>query len=272
MNEAKMTNNIEEFVLTEDIVDRFFETMMENGRQAETVKVYRRALAELTDFLPDDQVITVERLEDWRDYLDGKGYAPSTVNLWASAVNSLMRYCGFERARLHHTQLEPREAQPELSRSEYLQFLTKVREIGTEQEYLLIKVFATMDISIRDLPRITAEAVSRGKVTLPGEREKDIPACLKGELEHYIEKAGIKSGAVFITRSGNPLDRSNIAKSIRVLAGKAGISQEKCCPRALHKLYRRTRDDIWKGLEAMYDQSYESLLNTEQLIIGWDVG
>ncbi|MCD8300255.1 MAG: site-specific integrase [Clostridiales bacterium] len=272
MSEQKTIYTGEELSLTPELVDRFFETMISNGRQEETVKVYRRALDELIDFLPEDQTITLDRLESWREYLDGKGYAPSTINLWASAVNSLMRYCGFERTRLHHTQLEPRDAQPELSRSEYLSFMAKVREIGSEQEYILIKVFATMNITIRDLPNITVEAVGKGCVKMSGGREEEIPVCLLKELDHYIKENGIMEGPVFVTRSGNTLDRSNIAKSIRILAGKAGIEQEKCCPRALHRMYIKTREEIWSGLEAMYDQAYDSLLNTEQMLIGWDVG
>lgn len=272
MSEQNLIYTDEALPLTPEVVDRFFETMIKSGRQEETVKVYRRALDELTGYLGDDQTITLERLVNWRDYLEGKGYAPSTINLWSSAVNSLMRYCGFERTRLHHTQLEPRDAQPELTRSEYLSFMTKVRQIGTEQEYILIKVFATMNITIRDLPCITVEAVREGQVKMSDGRVEEIPVCLKRELTHYVRQNGITGGPVFVTRSGNPLDRSNIAKSIRILAGKAGIEQEKCCPRALHRMYVKTREEIWQGLEAMYDQAYDSLLNTEQMLIGWDTG
>ncbi len=270
MTSREIYENGEDLVLTPELIDGFFESMMKNGRQGETIKVYRRSLMELYDFLPEDKVVSPARLTSWREQLEDKGYAPSTVNLWASAVNSLMRYCGYERARLHHTQLAPREAAPELTRSEYLQFLGKVREIGTEQEYLLIKVFASMDMTIKDLPHITAEAIRQGRVDLPGGDSEEIPECLKDELLHYTKVNRISSGPVFVTRSGNPLDRSNIAKSIRILAGKSGIPQDKCCPRSLHRMYQRTREDIWKGLVTMYDQAYDSLLTTEQTMIGWD--
>ncbi|MCC8141133.1 MAG: site-specific integrase [Lachnospiraceae bacterium] len=255
--------------MTQQLIDEFLNSLKASGRKAQTVRTYRRSMEELYDFLPEGKEVTKESLEKWREDLKANGYSESTINLRLTAANGLLRFCGREELAANHERILSGKPLPELSRTEYLYFLSAVREMGTEKEYFLVKVLATIDISIGELHCLTVEACKEGVVHLPDGQSAAIPNCLKEELLQYAKRHNIAKGPVFITRTGTPLDRSNIANEIHRLAVKVGMDPEKCSPSALHRVYLTTKKELMERLQAIYTQSYESLLDTEQMMVAW---
>ncbi len=256
--------------MTDELVEQFLRRMQEKGCKMETIRAYQRSLAELYAFLPDDKKITERALNYWKVNLREQGFSDSTVNLRVSSVNGLLRYCGAKKTGILRTTAARSADRPEPSRGEYLRFLEYVREFGTEQEYLLIKIFATIDLTLRELASLTVEACREGIIQMSPVRQVIIPGCMQDELLGYIERNHLIMGAVFITKGGNLLDRSNITHSIRHLAEKAGMDPEKCSPSALHRMYQATKSDIGQRFLPLYLQAYDSLLNTEQTMIAWN--
>ncbi len=165
---------------------------------------------------------------------------------------------------------EPDENVPVMTRAEYLQFLVAVRSMGTEKGFFLVKVFASVDVSIGELSCLTVESCRERAIRFPGGKQSVIPSCLQTELLQYAERHKIAGGPVFVTRTGNPLDRSNIANAIRVLARRAGLDAKKCCPKALHRVYLTTQKELMERLMPVYRQTYENLLDTEQTVVAWN--
>jgi len=54
------------------------------------------------------------------------------------------------------------------------------------------------------------------------------------------------------------------------LCEEARVEKEKLSPRCLRKLYRATQEGIERSLAIIAEQSYERLLEKEQLTVGWD--
>ena len=77
------------------------------------------------------------------------------------------------------------------------------------------------------------EALEKGQAVISG-REKSriapLPAELRNRLSLYCEKIGIRSGRIFITKGGLPLDRSNINKMMKELGREAGVDARKVFP------------------------------------------
>lgn len=48
------------------------------------------------------------------------------------------------------------------------------------------------------------------------------------------------------------------------------MPEEKANPRCLRKLYQATQESIRANLVLLMEQSYDRLLETEQLAIGWE--
>ena len=124
---------------------------------------------------------------------------------------------------------------------------------------------------LKELPQLTAEAVRNGEVHLSGD-VLHIPKCLRQELLSYISRAGILSGPLFVTRSGTPIRRTSVTAYIQRLAHDACVPVEKCTPRCLRKLYLTTRENIRSSLDLLMEQTYDRMLETEQMTIGWKDG
>ncbi len=259
-------------ILDGPLLERYLDSLKDSDLKPQTVRAYQRAIGELGRFLGEEGTVTQDALDRWRIALKVDGYSDSTVNQYYSAVNGFLRFCGREELSMPHERIEAEEAGPEMTRTEYLKFLSAAREAGTENEYFLIKVFGSVDLCIGELDCLTLEACREGRIHLPDGRESVIPSCLREELLAYAQRHRIKGGPLFVTHSGHPLDRSNITNAIRRLAIKVGISPEACCPRALHRMYQTTQRELLERLQPLCLQSYENLLETEQTIVAWKNG
>ena len=257
--------------LTPELLDEFLDSLRRKGRTPETLLTYRRNLNLLYDSLSGEKAIHPGTLEAWRRELLAVGYAPRTINLCISAANSLLEYCGRRELQVQEPLKPEQTVQPELSRGEYLRLLSTARALGWERIYLLVKVFGSTGLMIQELPQLTAEAVRNGEVHLSGD-VLHIPKCLRQELLSYISRAGILSGPLIVTRSGTPIRRTSVTAYIQRLAHDACVPVEKCTPRCLRKLYLTTRENIRSSLDLLMEQTYDRMLETEQMTIGWKDG
>ena len=92
-----------------------------------------------------------------------------------------------------------------------------------------------------------------------------ISTSLQKLLTKYIKKSGIKTGSIFVTKSGKPLDRSNIWKAMKTLCKHAGVSPEKVYPHALRHLFARTFYSINKDIIRLADLLGHSSINTTRV-------
>ena len=61
-----------------------------------------------------------------------------------------------------------------------------------------------------------------------------------------------------------------MTSEIQALAHDARVEASKCTPRCLRKLCLVTQTEIEHSVRLLAEQSYERLLDTEQLAVGWD--
>ncbi len=256
-------------VLTKQLQDQFIESLKAGGRQKQTIRTYRHCIEELYEYLPPDKEIHADTLKEWKKYLKDCGYSDSTVNIRITAANVFLRFCGREEMAAAHEYIASDEAMPEMTRTEYLEFLSAVREMGNAKYYFLIKVFATMDVGIGELKYLTVEACREGMIYMPDGKKTAIPTCLREELLQYADHERISEGPIFLTRTGTLPDRSNITNAIHRLAVRVGMDPEKCCPSALHRVYLTSQREIMDQVRPICIQSYENLLNAEQMVVGW---
>ena len=97
-----------------------------------------------------------------------------------------------------------------------------------------------------------------------------IPRCLEQELRAYIRRCGLLSGPVFVTRNGKAMSRTQVTAEIQSLSRDARVEAAKCTPRGLQRLYRATQAEIENDIRLLTARSYEQMLNTEQLAVGWE--
>lgn len=254
--------------LTLELIEEYLDTLGETGCTPDTLKTYRLKLEQLYQYLPEDKLIHVGTLAQWRDSLLEAGYASSTINGCTAAANGLMAHCGYRELQVEKPLKYEYAVQPELTRNEYLRLLSTARALGKEREYLLIKVLCSMGLPLCDLPQLTVQAAREGKLRLSSSVLR-IPDCLREELLDYIQREGLISGPVFVTKSGRPLKRSSVTSMIQRLCQDAQVPEEKANPRCLKKLYQTTQASIQANIALLVEQAHDRLLETEQLAIGW---
>ena len=88
-----------------------------------------------------------------------------------------------------------------------------------------METLASTGVRVSEVQYITVQSLQAGQVWVEG-KGKDrlvlLTAKLCRVLSTYCRQKGITSGPVFVTRTGRPLDRSNIWKELQASAVKPG--------------------------------------------------
>lgn len=92
-----------------------------------------------------------------------------------------------------------------------------------------------------------------------------LPAKLCRILKGYIQKRKIESGSVFVTKSGSPLDRTNIWRYMKSLCEKAGVDPSKVFPHNLRHLFARMFYAQEKDAYRLADILGHSSINTTRI-------
>ena len=241
----------------------------------DTRRRYSKYLYELGEYLAGQGPPGKAALERWQRQLEER-CGPSGVKAYLAAANHYFRWCGRPDLvmRRHRGPEEAREGAgpPGLSRAEYLKLLRTARGMREHRTYLLVKLFATTGLPLQCLDQVTVEAVEAGggELNYRGSPvEFRCPEGLRQELLEYAAERKTAGGAVFVTRTGQPLDRSNLFRSMQELCRAAGIPAEKVNPRSLRRLYQAAQETIREHLEGLQRQMYEQMLEMEQDAVGW---
>lgn len=125
-------------------------------------------------------------------------------------------------------------------------------------------------IRVSEVKYITAEAVFKGEaaIHLKGKtRMIMLPKKLQKALREYMRREKITSGPVFVSRTGRPLDRSNIWKMMKSLCRDAGVDKKKVFPHNLRHLFARCFYSVDKDIAKLADILGHSSINTTRIYI-----
>ena len=86
-------------------------------------------------------------------------------------------------------------------------------------------------------------------------------------LERYIRRQKLVSGPVFLTRTGNPLNRSNIWQEMKALCQDARVDAKKVFPHNLRHLFARTFYSIEKDIAKLADLLGHASIETTRIYI-----
>lgn len=264
------------YQITQENIAEYIAEMKENKLSDTSCKDYQRTLRMFYDFLPPEKTIDQEKIELWRQQMQEQGYAVRTIKARVSIANGYLRYLNHLNRGWPVAQPmdDETESQPELSRQEYLRLLQAARHLEQKDLYLLIKTLGCMGIQVRDLECVTAEAVHKGYISISAGKKRRIlrfPNTLREDLGEYIQEKGFVRGYVFRTRTGLPLNRSNIWKRIQAICHDARVPEEKATPACLIRLHKSTYNGIAAKAQLWIEQTYEQMLEEEQFVAGWDI-
>ena len=217
------------------------------------------------------QPITKELVVAWKKQLVDSGYGIRSVNSMIAGVNSFLSFLGLADCRVKNIRLQQQTycaEEKELTKAEYLRLLRAAG--GNRQLNLVLQTICGTGIRVSELRYFTLEAVRRGAVTVDCKsktRTVLVPEKLKQMLLRYAKEQGITTGGIFMTRTGRPLDRSNIWSAMKKLCQAAGVVPGKVFPHNLRKLFARTFYSLEKDIAKLADILGHSSINTTRIYI-----
>lgn len=198
-------------------------------------------------------------------------YAPASVNATLSSLNSFFNFMEWYDLKVKNLKIQKQifvSTDKELTKAEYDRLLQAAKQKKNERLYLLMQTICSTGIRVSEVRHITVEAVVRGvaEINCKGKRRQVfLPRQLCQILKQYIKEQKIKSGAVFITKNGNPLDRSNIWSDMKKLCRAANVSEKKVFPHNLRHLFARTYYSLQKDIVRLADILGHSNVNTTRI-------
>lgn len=252
-------------------IDSYCAALLEAEKSAATVEKYLRSVRRFAAFCGGREISKALVL-DYKAELEGR-YAPAGANAALAAINGFLRFCGHADCCVKPFKVQKKLYCPEereLSRQEYIRLVQAAEDSGDRRMALLLATICSTGIRVSELSYITVEAVARGEavVTCKGKtRTVFLPAALRRRLRQYVHRRRLRSGAVFVTRTGKPLNRSNIWRMMKALCRRANVQPSKVFPHSLRKLFARTFYKIDRDVAKLADILGHSSINTTRIYI-----
>lgn len=259
-------------ILTEEMAKAFGKYLRREEKSENTVKKYLRDVRAFAAYLNGAEV-TKETVITFKSKLLGESYSVRSINSMLASLNSLFAFLGWTDCRVKSIKLQRQIYCPEeqeLTKAEYMRLVDTAKQKGNERLNLILQTICGTGIRVSELQYITVEAVKNGEaiVALKGKtRSVFLVKELRKKLIRYAAKQNIQSGAVFITRTGKPMNRTNIWREMKGLCRQAGVNPKKVFPHNLRHLFARTFYGIEKDIAKLADILGHSSINTTRIYI-----
>ncbi len=258
------------YIISETIDDFRKHLILEEKSRA-TVEKYIRDVKIFKEFISDSEV-TKESVIEYKEYLQ-KQYSARSVNSMLASINSLFSFMDWHDIRVRAVRLQQQvfcSEEKELTRDEYTRLCKAAEKRHNERLALILQTICGTGIRVSELEYITVEAVQRGEamVRCKGKtRAVFIVKKLKRKLLRYAAAKNIKHGSIFITRTGRPVNRTNIWREMKSLCEEADVEPGKVFPHNLRHLFARVFYNIRKDIARLADILGHSSISTTRIYI-----
>lgn len=255
--------------ITNELLNDFKMYLREEERSINTIEKYLR---DIGCFISCGNRINLQK-SDVLEYKRRlcKEYSPRSVNSMLSSLNAFFRFMGWHDLKIKTLKIQRRifaDKSKELTKAEYERLLTAAKNKKNERLYYLIQTIAGTGLRVSEVKYVTCEAVKQGQAVINCKgkiRQIFLPKKLCEMLKKYTKRQNIKSGSIFISKTGKPLDRSNIWKMLKGLCETAGVSKDKVFPHNFRHLFARTFYGLQKDIVRLADILGHSSIETTRI-------
>lgn len=257
-------------VLTEKDIEIFHKHLIREEKSTATMEKYLRDVRAFLVFA-GRETVTKDLIMSYKQALLEKNYAVRSINSMLASLNSLLDFLDWSDCKVKSLKIQRQTyctEEKELTKGEYLRLLKAAK--GYPRLNLIMQTICGTGIRVSELKYFTVEAVRHGEIIVcckSKTRTILLPGKLKKLLLEYARKNGIRSGAIFVTRNGKPLNRSNIWAQMKKLCESAGVKTSKVFPHNLRKLFACTFYGIEKDIAKLADILGHSSINTTRIYI-----
>ncbi len=241
-------------------------------RSSGTIQKYLHNIEQFRRYLPREKTVTKETVIAYKKSIAEK-YAISTANAALVALNGLFSFLGWRDCRVKPFKQQRcifRDKERELSEKEYLSLLKAAKQKGNQRLFYIMETLCNTGIRISELQFITAEAVRMGTavVKCKGKQRKVLlPQRLRKELQRYCKRNKIASGAVFITKTGKPISRTNVWGEMKRLCKAACVEAKKVFPHNFRHLFAVSFYHLEKDIAKLADLLGHASIETTRIYV-----
>lgn len=244
--------------------------LLEDEKSTATIDKYMKDVRRFLAYAEGKGSVDKELVMAYKESLLGR-YVPASINSMLAALNCFFKKMGWYDCVVKLIKIQKdsfRAQERELSKAEYYRLLKAAKAAKKERLYLVMETICSTGIRVSELQFITVEALGKGQanVSLKGKtRTVLLPSALTKKLKKYVRKRKIQKGSIFITRSGKPMDRSNICHEMKALCEEAQVAESKVFPHNLRHLFACTYYKVQKDLSRLADILGHSNVNTTRI-------
>ena len=257
--------------ITAKAIAEFKEHLILEERSAATVEKYIRDVKAFSAYT-QNAAVTKETVISYKKHLQ-ENYAVRSVNSMLASINSLFVFLGWHDLRVKSLKLQQQVFCPEekeLTKAEYTRLCRTAERKHNERLNLILQTICGTGIRVSELQYITVEAVKQGEAVVNCKAKTRLVFIvkeLKQKLLRYAAEQGIKSGMIFVTRTGKPISRTNIWREMKTLCEEANVNPGKVFPHNLRHLFARVFYGIEKDIAKLADILGHSSINTTRIYI-----
>jgi len=244
-----------------------FETYLyKREKQPRTIEKYIRDIRQF-DKYRGEAPIDRELVLKYKAYLV-EHYKVTSANSMLVALNGYLKFLGYGDLCVNLCRVQRqifREAERDLTQEEYRRLVLQAEKNGNQRLFCILQTLGSTGIRVGELQYIRVESLNTKivDIRLKGKtRSIILPNSLIMLLKDYCHSQNIQTGSIFVTRSGQPMDRRNIWEEMKRLCGDARVSKEKVFPHNLRHLFARVFYEREKDIVRLADYLGHSSVET----------
>ena len=257
--------------ITVKVLREYKEYLAEEEKSVATINKYISDIRKLVDFA-NGRKITKRLMIAYKDYLrKEKEYKTSSINSYLVAANRLFEYLGWYECKVKTYKIQQKIFTPEnreLTKEEYEKLVNAAKHLKKTRICLILQTLCATGIRVSELSAFTVRGVKRGVIDIYN-KGKERQILLSKELQRillrYINEKAIKSGPVFCTSMGKPVDRTSIWREMKQLCKVAEVEEEKVFPHNLRHLFAKTFYELNRDIAKLADILGHSSINTTRI-------
>lgn len=253
--------------ITTSILAAYKEYLISEERSPATIEKYIRDVAAFAEYVQMSEITKDAVLAYKRQIM--QNYAARSVNSMLSSINSLFAFLRWHDLKVKTLKIQRQifcSEKKELTKSEY----ARLCRAADEKLKLILQTICGTGIRVSELRYITVEAVKNGEAVVNCKSKTRVIFIVKElrkKLLRYAAEQNIKTGMIFITKAGKPINRTNIWREMKSLCKAANVNPQKVFPHNLRHLFARVFYGIEKDIAKLADILGHSSINTTRIYI-----
>ena len=245
--------------------------LVSEEKSAATTEKYIRDVKAFAEYMQNNE-ITKESVLAYKKHIQ-QNYAVRSVNSMIASINGFFSFLCWYDLKVKALKIQRQvfcSEEKELTKPEYLRLCRAADEKRNERLKLILQTICGTGIRVSELRYITVEAVKNGEAVVNCKSKTRVIFIVKElrkKLLRYAAEQKIKTGMIFITKAGKPINRTNIWREMKSLCKAANVNPQKVFPHNLRHLFARVFYGIEKDIAKLADILGHSSINTTRIYI-----